>query len=103
MLTDSSPQNHEMQLFKTHSSGATEWHCPTCGRRFLMQWPPNYKKIILDAGDENALHSGGMGGLKMSASFESSEDQTSDENYMAPWDEWLNNSDFESLWGQDAS
>ena len=67
-----------------------------------MQWPPNYKKIILEAGDEHAIHSGGMGGLKMSASFDTPEDQSSDEKYLAPWNEWLNSTDFESLWGQDA-
>lgn len=56
-------QKHEMILDKTHSSGAEEWYCPSCGRRFLLNWPPAYKKIILDAGDELASHSGGKGGL----------------------------------------
>ena len=27
-----------------------------------MQWPPVYKKVILNIGDENAIHSGGRGG-----------------------------------------
>ena len=27
-----------------------------------MQWPPVYKKVILNVGDENAIHSGGRGG-----------------------------------------
>jgi hypothetical protein len=58
-------EHHEMVLETTHSSGAEEWFCPTCGRRFLMQWPPAYKKIILEAGDEEALHSGNKGGLRI--------------------------------------
>ncbi len=58
-------QNHEMQLETTHSSGAEEWYCPTCGRRFLLNMPPDYRKIILDAGDESAIHSGSKGGLVM--------------------------------------
>jgi len=58
-------QNHEMQLERTHSSGAEEWHCPICGRRFLLNMPPEYRKIILDAGDELAIHSGSKGGLVM--------------------------------------
>ena len=58
-------QQHEMYLEKTHASGAEEWHCPTCGRRFLMTWPPSYNKIILEAGDEYAIHNGGKGGLRM--------------------------------------
>jgi hypothetical protein len=58
-------ERHEMQLETTHPSGAEEWFCTICGRRFLMQWPPEYKKIVLERGDENALHSGGKGGLRM--------------------------------------
>jgi hypothetical protein len=58
-------QHHQMHLEKSHPSGAEEWHCSTCGRRFLMQYPPKYKKIVLEAGDEYAAHSGGKGGLQM--------------------------------------
>jgi len=58
-------QHHQMQLEKSHPSGAEEWFCPTCGRRFLMQYPPKYKKIMLEAGDEYAAHSGGTGGLQL--------------------------------------
>ena len=60
-----SEQNHEMQLETTHSSGAEEWYCPKCGRRFLLSMPPEYRKTILDAGDESAIHSGSKGGLRM--------------------------------------
>ena len=56
-------QVHEMVLETTHSSGAQEWTCPTCGRRFLMQWPPAYKKIVLEPGDEQASHRGFTGDL----------------------------------------
>ncbi|UCC63048.1 MAG: hypothetical protein JSV36_20275 [Anaerolineae bacterium] len=65
MSVDSYAQHHEMRLEKIHASGAEEWFCPTCGRRFLMNWPPAYKKIVLEAGDEYAMHSGGKGGLRM--------------------------------------
>ena len=58
---------HEMELATTHPTGAEEWYCPTCGRRFLMHWPPQYEKIILEVGDEYALHAGGKGGLQMEA------------------------------------
>ena len=58
-------EQHEMQLETTHSSGAEEWFCPRCGRRFLLYWPPAYQKIILEAGDEYAIHSGGKGGVQM--------------------------------------
>lgn len=56
---------HQMELERTHPSGAEEWHCPACGRRFLMQYPPSYKKIVLAPGDEHAAHYGGKGALSM--------------------------------------
>jgi hypothetical protein len=59
-------EKHEMILETTHPSGAEEWYCPTCGRRFMLTWPPEYKKIVLSAGDELASHGGGKGGLKIS-------------------------------------
>jgi hypothetical protein len=54
-----------MRLERTYPSGAEEWFCPACGRRFLLNWSPAYKKIVLEAGDEYAMHSGGKGGLRM--------------------------------------
>ena len=58
-------QQHEMQMETVHPSGAEEWYCPMCGRRILMQWPPAYKRIILDPGDRYASHSGSKGGLRI--------------------------------------
>ena len=49
-------KHHEMILERIHISGVEEWYCPTCGQRFLVQWPPAYKKIILAAGDKDILH-----------------------------------------------
>ncbi len=56
---------HHMELAATRPTGEEEWFCPTCGRRFLMQWSPAYKKVILAPGDEHAIHSGGKGGLQI--------------------------------------
>lgn len=56
---------HEMRLATTHSSDQEEWYCPTCGRRILMQWPPHYKKIVLEPGDTYAYHTGGKGDLRI--------------------------------------
>jgi hypothetical protein len=30
-----------------------------------MQWPPAYKRIVLERGDEEIAHSGGKGGLRI--------------------------------------
>lgn len=93
---DELPQ-HEMQLAQTHATGVEEWFCPACGRRFLMQWPPAYKKIILEAGDEQAIHSGGKGGLHINVPrvAEVEEPGLADESHDNPWAEWLDDIDFD--------
>ena len=58
-------ETHQMRLERTYESGAEEWLCPSCGRKFVMQWPPRYKRIVLHEGDQNAAHTGGKGGLHM--------------------------------------
>ena len=63
-----SQPNHEMQLEIVHPSGAEEWYCSTCGRRILMQWPPEYNKVIIKRGDEFVYHNGSKGGLHISLS-----------------------------------
>jgi len=51
-------KHHEMLLEQRYPSGAEEWFCPICDRRFVVQWPPKYRKIILEAGDEHVSHNG---------------------------------------------
>jgi hypothetical protein len=100
---------HEMVLESVHPSGAEEWYCPTCGRRFLMQWPPAYSKVILESGDEDAIHSGGKTGLKPAGSGLIPAQQTDEDvilsndeqERLGPWMDWLEKVDFESLWEKD--
>ena len=81
-------EQHEMVLEMTHASGAEEWYCPTCGRRFLMQWPPAYEMVILEVGDQYAQHSGSIGGLRIgsaqAAQGEPETDEISEER-LRPW------------------
>jgi hypothetical protein len=56
-LMHNSIDKHDMQLVAVHPSGAEEWVCPTCDRRFIIQWPPHYQKIVLNTGNEHAFHS----------------------------------------------
>jgi hypothetical protein len=42
----------------TLPSGAQEWSCPMCGRHFIVQWLPDYQRLILAEGDGNAAHVG---------------------------------------------
>ncbi len=65
MSDNTHSSQHEMRLEKTHPSGAQEWYCPTCARRFVMQLPPRFKKVVLEAGDENAGHAGSTGALRV--------------------------------------
>ncbi len=93
-------QNHLMILQTTHDFGIDEWYCPKCGRRFLIQMLPDYKRIILDPGDENSLHSGSVGGLKIQETqiHQRDQDASLDDPYLAPWQEWLDQIDLDSRW-----
>jgi hypothetical protein len=59
------PERHEMILGGRAQTGAEEWYCPACGRRMLLRWPPDYEKIVLEHGDDSAVHVGGKGGLRV--------------------------------------
>lgn len=93
-------ENHEMILDKVHPSGIEEWYCPTCGRRFMMNWPPKYSKVILEAGDETAIHSGGKSTEEKSPDPEASEILMFelDPETMEVWLEWLDKVRFEDWW-----
>ncbi len=54
-----------MILAGSTESGAEEWVCPSCSRRMLLRWPPSYEKLVLEHGDESAIHVGGKGGLRV--------------------------------------
>lgn len=75
MSVNSYPDQHEMQLEKIYPSGAEEWFCPVCGRRVIMRWPPVYQQIVLEAGDESAVHSGSKGGLRMRSARTNEEEE----------------------------
>ncbi len=63
-MTEQTP--HTMQLIHTYASGAEEWQCSDCERRFVVQWPPRYKRIVLQKGNQDVVHTGGKGGLTLS-------------------------------------
>ena len=59
------PERHIMILNDRADSGAEEWVCPSCGRRMLLRWPPDYESLVLEHGDDTAIHVGGKGGLQI--------------------------------------
>jgi hypothetical protein len=105
----SQADQHTMVHVKDHPNGEEEWYCPECGRRFLMHWPPEYKRTILEPGDEDSTHVLGKGGLSLNVNIASTQppdtsaagdgdlDQD-DEKYMGPWQKWMDEVNFESLW-----
>jgi hypothetical protein len=59
----------------TDAAGMGEWRCPVCGRHFLVRWPPDYQRLVLAEGDEQAVHFGrkgpvGLGGIEVPAAGE---------------------------------
>jgi len=102
-------QKHEMILESTHSSGAEEWYCPTCGRRFQIIWEPKFRKTVLEVGDEYASHSGAKSELQMGPvkpkykKLPGPEENSisNDDSTLAPWIEWLDKVEFENLWNEE--
>ncbi len=83
-------RQHEMQLYETHPSGAEEWACSACTRRIVLQWPPKYRKIVLDHGDVNVVHTGSKGGLRMgSVQMSDKKDEVVSDSDLGPWIEGL--------------
>jgi len=100
-------QHHVMVLEKEHSSGEEDWYCPTCGRRFIVNWEPKFKKRVVEVGDENAIHSGSKGLLQMGVTPGTPADTPIsredpvipiEDLSLAPWTAWLDEVGFENLW-----
>jgi hypothetical protein len=71
-----------------------------------MDYGPKFKKTVLEAGDEYAVHSGGKGGLRIGSMQalpvdDSSTQEEVDDTRLAPWEAWLDESGFENLWKSD--
>jgi hypothetical protein len=105
------PENdrHKMVLVTKNPDGAEEWMCPTCGRRFLIQWPPKYKRTILEPGDESAAHVGGKGEMGLGLNMAQSEVHTDrqedpieltsiDDESLSPWKLWMDKVGFDDKW-----
>lgn len=79
-----------MKLVQAYPTGAEEWMCPICGRRFVMQWPPRYKRIVLEVGDEHAYHSATRGDeISFSSLSEVADPELDEAQSLANWLEWL--------------
>ena len=82
---------HEMVHQGTDAAGLEEWRCPVCGRRFLVRWPPDYQRLVLAEGDEQAVHVGrkgpvGLGGIEVPTAGEPDPGADADDD---EWRRWL--------------
>jgi len=93
---------HEMILEKAHISGVEEWYCPSCGRRFLVQWPPAYKMIILEAGEKDIRHNVSRSNSRLGSRPGTPLTTTDfiDEFRLIPWIKWMEKVDFDGMWGK---
>ncbi len=73
-------KRHEMELEAVYVEGVEEWHCPTCGRHVLVQYPDYHDKVILDPGDSGAIHTGPAGDMR-SLPGPAAEDDVNDYGY----------------------
>lgn len=87
----SSEKSHKLILVQKYKSGAEEWFCPTCGRRFILQWSPEYQRVVLEAGDETSIHNTGRGAMIVYRPQE-------EDPWLAPFAEWIEKGDIESRW-----
>jgi hypothetical protein len=76
--------SHEILVVNLYPSGSEEWLCPTCGRRFVVQWTPEYQCTVLNVGDENAIHNLSRGALVVASAADHANDDR-----LVPWIQWL--------------
>jgi hypothetical protein len=91
-----SEQPHQMKLASTHPSGAEEWVCPDCGRRFVAQWEPKFRRVILNPGQTEIAHVGQTMNLLFEAENVTGEDtSTVEPGLQDVWKDWLDKLDFD--------
>ncbi len=95
-------ERHEMHRLQRFNTGAEEWECPECGRRFILVLEPAFQKVILEPGNENAIHCGGTGGITIATAAVQADQEESnlDETTLEPWMRWMDSVDFNSMWNQ---
>jgi hypothetical protein len=100
-MNNYSQESHEMVFEQAVGQDTDELFCPVCGRRILVQWSPDFKKIVLEAGDEYAIHTASKGSPNMMpGDFYAQEEAVTaeDAERLAEWEVLLESINFESLW-----
>lgn len=88
-------QGHTMQLERTYPTGVEEWWCPTCQRRFVAQWAPEIRRLILEPGEAHIPHRGGDLSLNLALEPGTGDHAPplTEAEANSLWAEWLNDLD----------
>ena len=99
---------HAMDLIREHE-GTEEWLCPICGRHLLVNWNPNFKRTILNAGDLSVTHSGFKNQVQSKDAMDKpleeaiahpTVEKPIEESRLIPWVLWMDESNFANLWNE---
>ena len=91
-----SEQSHKMLLKTTYPSGAEEWICEECGRCFVAQWTPKFRRIVLVQGDQMTSHMSRDIGLQELASPTAAEVKIEKNiNLREVWKPWFDKMGFD--------
>lgn len=83
-------EQHTLVLAAENPDGSQEWICPTCGRRMLIKWPPEYYRTILEEGNPFAIHTGDTGVYHIHHEvFETREMHEPEDPYLEPFKAWM--------------
>lgn len=103
MEMNGTPQEcHEMKFERVVALDVDELYCPLCGRRIQVQWSPDFKKIVMDVGDENVVHTATKSGLfspdREAVARDYSQTAVAVDPHLLEWEVMLDTMNFESLW-----
>ncbi len=98
-------ESHEMIFERVIAHDIDELFCPICGRRIVVQWSPDFRKTVIEPGDENAIHTASKGGVSMEGQEEASplELSVEEQERLAEWEVLLDQIGFESWWAEGES
>ncbi len=93
-------ESHEMVFERVIAHDIDELYCPICGRRIVVQWSPDFKKTVIEPGDENAIHTASKGGQSVEDQEAQHPEELSitDQERLAEWEVLLDEIGFESWW-----
>lgn len=90
-------ESHEMVFERMIAQNTDELYCPVCGRRIVIQWAPDFKKTVLEPGNENAIHTASKRGPGAGSEvYPTPEELTADDmQRLTEWETFIQQIDFD--------